>query len=30
VAGKSDAEARQAVVDQVRGTDEWRLKHPKS
>jgi hypothetical protein len=30
MAGKSDAEARQAVVDQVRGTDEWRLKHPKS
>jgi hypothetical protein len=30
MAGKSDAEARQVVVDQVKGTDEWRLKHPKS
>ena len=30
VAGKSDAEAKQAIVDQIRGTDEWRLKHPKS
>ena len=30
VAGKSDAEAKQAIVDQVKGTDEWRLKHPKS
>src|SRR5687768_278176 len=29
VAGKSDAEAKQAIVDQIRGTDEWRLKHPK-
>jgi hypothetical protein len=27
--GKSDAEARQAIVDQVKGTDEWRRKHPK-
>lgn len=26
--GKSDAEARQAIVDQVKGTDEWRRKHP--
>ena len=30
LAGKSDTEARQAVIDQVKGTDEWRLKHPKS
>ena len=30
MAGKSDAEARQAVVDQVKATDEWRQKHPKS
>jgi hypothetical protein len=29
LAGKSDAEARQAIVDQIRGTDEWRQKHPK-
>lgn len=29
LAGKSEAEARQVIVDQVRGTDEWRLKHPK-
>ena len=29
LAGKSDAEARQAVVDQIRSTDEWRQKHPK-
>ena len=29
LAGKSDAEARQVIVDQVKGTDEWRLKHPK-
>lgn len=29
LAGKSDADARQAVIDQVRVTDEWRLKHPK-
>ena len=29
MAGKSDDEARQAVVDQVRATDEWRRKHPK-
>jgi len=30
IAGKSDTEARQVVMDQVKGTDEWRLKHPKS
>lgn len=29
MAGKFDEEARRAVVDQVRATDEWRLKHPK-
>ena len=29
LAGKSDAEARQAVVDQIKSTDEWRQKHPK-
>ena len=29
LAGKSDAEARQAVVDQIKTTDEWRQKHPK-
>jgi hypothetical protein len=30
IAGKSDTEARRVVMDQVKGTDEWRLKHPKS
>ena len=30
LAGKSDAEARQAVVDQIKSTDEWRQKHPKT
>jgi len=29
LAGKSAAEARQAVVDQIKSTDEWRQKHPK-
>jgi hypothetical protein len=29
LAGKSDAEARQAVVNQIQSTDEWRQKHPK-
>ena len=29
LAGKSDAEARQAIVDQIKSTDEWRQKHPK-
>lgn len=29
LAGKSDAEARQAVAEQIRSTDEWRRKHPK-
>lgn len=30
MAGKSDAEARQVVMDQIKGTDEWRRKHPKN
>ena len=30
MAGKSDTDARQVVIDQVKGTDEWRQKHPKS
>jgi len=30
VAGASEEQARQAVVDAIRGTDEWRQKHPKS
>jgi hypothetical protein len=29
LAGRSDAEARQAIVEQIRSTDEWRQKHPK-
>ena len=29
LAGKSDVDARQAVVDQIQSTDEWRQKHPK-
>ena len=28
VSGKTDAEARQKVVDAIRATDEWRKKHP--
>lgn len=28
LAGASDADARQAVADQIRSTDEWRAKHP--
>lgn len=28
MAGKSDAEARQLVMDQIKSTDEWRRKHP--
>lgn len=28
IAGKSDAEARQAIADAVKGSDEWRRKHP--
>ena len=30
IAGKSDAEARQSIADAVKGSDEWRRKHPKS
>ena len=30
LAGQSDADARQAVVDQIKSTDEWRQKHPKT
>ena len=29
IAGKSDAEARQAIADAVKGSDEWRRKHAK-
>jgi hypothetical protein len=29
IAGKSDAEARQSITDAVKGSDEWRRKHPK-
>jgi hypothetical protein len=28
IAGKSDAEARQSIADAVKGSDEWRRKHP--
>ena len=28
IAGKSDPEARQAIADAVKGSDEWRRKHP--
>jgi hypothetical protein len=27
--GKSDAEARQAIADSIKGSDEWRRKHSK-
>lgn len=30
MAGKSDAEAREAVEAQLKSTDEWRRKHPKN
>lgn len=30
IAGKSDAEARQAISDAIKGSDEWHRKHPKS
>jgi hypothetical protein len=30
MAGKSDAEARQTVIDQIKATDEWQKKHPKT
>jgi hypothetical protein len=29
IAGKSDAEARQSIADAIKGSDEWRSKHPK-
>jgi hypothetical protein len=29
IAGASEEEARQMVLDQIKGTDEWRAKHPK-
>lgn len=29
IEGKSDAEARQSIVDAIRGSDEWRRKHAK-
>jgi hypothetical protein len=28
IAGATDAEARQAIIDQIKGSDEWRRKHP--
>jgi len=28
IAGKSDAEARQSIADAIKGSDEWRRKHP--
>jgi hypothetical protein len=28
IGGKSDAEARQSIVDAIKGSDEWRRKHP--
>ena len=27
IAGKTDAEARQAITDAIKGSDEWRRKH---
>jgi hypothetical protein len=30
IAGKTDAEARQSIADAIKGSDEWRRKHPKS
>ena len=30
IAGKSDEEARQAIANAIKGSDEWRNKHPKS
>jgi len=29
IEGASEEEARQQVANQIKGTDEWRLKHPK-
>ena len=28
IAGKSDADARQSIADAIKGSDEWRSKHP--
>jgi hypothetical protein len=28
IAGRSDAEARQSITDAIKGSDEWRRKHP--
>lgn len=28
IAGATDAEARQTITDQIKGSDEWRRKHP--
>jgi hypothetical protein len=28
IEGKSDAEARQSIADAIKGSDEWRRKHP--
>jgi hypothetical protein len=28
IAGKSDAEARQSIAEAIKGSDEWRRKHP--
>ena len=28
IEGKSDAEARQSIADAIKGSDEWRSKHP--
>ena len=28
IAGKSDAEARQSIADAIKGSEEWRSKHP--
>jgi hypothetical protein len=28
ISGKTDAEARQSIADAIRGSDEWRRKHP--
>ena len=29
ISGKSDAEARQSIADAIKGSEEWRSKHPK-
>ena len=30
IEGKSDAEARQSITDAIKGSDEWRRKHPRT